>query len=294
MKNATDETQHTHRYFATRTTEENIALLKDDSRAEERAKTLEKMTPACREKYEYIRTWLLREMDHSLRSRYELGLQVQELYEDERKNAGKTYGRNAIGRICKLLDWDDGIIRSALRFVRTFTPADLDRLCAEVLPTGEPLNWSHIRALLQVETRAKRQELLDRTIQEGWTCTELGRQIVHGDRERTKDGRGRPPRTPKNFDGAVAQQQESAEKWERQYIRIWAVADRSLMAQAAKLPQDEVTEKRLCQAQRLAHHLRQVADQAVKQAEQAEKVVHEFERILNDRKRQEDRCEAAA
>ena len=78
-------------------------------------------------------------MDHSLRSRYELGLQVQELYEDERKNAGKTYGRNAIGRICKLLNWDDGLIRMALRFVRAYSPEDLERLCAQVLPKGQPL-----------------------------------------------------------------------------------------------------------------------------------------------------------
>jgi hypothetical protein len=37
---------------------------------------------------------------HTLKSRYELGLQVQEIYEDER-NGGSIYGKNAIGRICK-------------------------------------------------------------------------------------------------------------------------------------------------------------------------------------------------
>jgi hypothetical protein len=283
-KNRRRRQPYSDKVFAAKTTDEIMAVMKADDKAAERARILEKMNSACREKYEYIRTWFSREMDHMLRSRYELGLHVQELYEDERKNAGKVYGRNAVGRICKLLEWDDGVIRAALRFVKTFSPDDLDRICALVLPTGEPLTCSHIRTLLHVDDAKSRRALLDRTVEEGWTCTELAWQIKISNDGRTVDGRGRPPKTPKDFDGAVAQQQESAEKWERQYIRVWAVPDRSLVAQAAKLPAEEVTEKRLSQARRLAHHLRQVADHAVKQAEQAENVVQEFEQILTDRK----------
>src|SRR5262245_31984178 len=167
----------TDRIFQTRTTDEIIAVMQEEDEAARRGKILRTMTPACRKKLQYFENWLRKEVDHTLRSRYELGLQVQELYEDERKNGGKLYGKDAIGRICKILCWDDDLIRLALRFVQTFTPEDLERLCSMVLPKGEPLTWSHVRALIPIDDAARRQELLDRTVAEGWTCNELAREI---------------------------------------------------------------------------------------------------------------------
>jgi hypothetical protein len=277
----------TDKIFAARTTDEIIAVMREEDEAAAREKILQAMTPACRKKLKYFETWLRKEVSHTLRSRYELGLQVQELYEDERKNGGKLYGRNAIGRICKLLRWDDGVIRMALRFVRTFTPEDLERLCALVLPGGEPLTWSHVRVLLTVDDATRQQELLERTAAEGWTCTELAREIKNLEDRPAGDGRGRPPRVPKDFDGAVAQQQQSAEEWDRLHTRVWGKQDRSLLTQAAKLPPEGVTEERLRQARVLAVQLRRVADQALAQAEKAEQVVRDFERILSERQQEE-------
>jgi hypothetical protein len=273
----------TDKVFAASTTDELIAVMREEDEAAERQKILERMTPACRKKLKYFETWLRKEVNHTLRSRYELGLQVLELYEDETRNGGKVYGRDAIGRICKLLRWDDGVIRLALRFVQTYTKEDLERLCGQVLPKGEPLTWSHVRALLAVHDTTRRQELLDRTVAEGWNCVELAREIKNLADGRERDGRGRPPRVPKDFDGAVAQQQQSAEQWDRRFTKVWGKQERSLVTQAAKLPREEITEERLRQARELAVDLRRVADQALKQAEKAEAVVREFERILGER-----------
>src|SRR5262245_37764296 len=124
------------RLLAVRSTDEIIDIMREEDEIADRKKILEAMTPACRKKLSYIETWLRKDMDHCLRSRYELGLQVQELYEDERKNNGKIYGKNAIGRICKLLNWEDGLLRWALRFVQAFTPEGLQRPCSSVLPGG--------------------------------------------------------------------------------------------------------------------------------------------------------------
>ena len=79
----------------------------------------------------------------------------------------------------------------------------------------------------------------------------------------------------------MAQQQQSAEKWDRQYNRVWAKKDQSLVTQASKIPPDGITEERLHQARELACQLRRVANQALEQAEKAEQVVLDFERILN-------------
>jgi hypothetical protein len=272
----------TDKIFAAKTTDEIIAIMKEEVENEARQKILQRMTPACFEKLKYIETWFHKEIKHTLRSRYELGLQVKELHEDDRKG-GKLYGRYAIGRICKILHWDEGLIRHTLRFVQTYSPEELEQLCERILPTGAPLTWSHVRVLLSVQNRKQRQELLERTTTEGWTCTELAQEMKNLYDGQTKDNRGRPPRMPKDFDGAVAQQQQSAEHWDRLYTQVWATKDRSLVAQAAKLPKDEVTEERLRHARELASQLRRVANQALAQAEKAEQVVQEFESILEAR-----------
>jgi hypothetical protein len=139
MNKKREQEKSPDRIFAAQTTDEIITMMQEDDEAAERKQIFQKMTPACRKKLKYVENWLRREVDHTLRSRNELGLQVLELYQDERTNGGKCYGKNAIGRICKLLRWDDGVIRLALRFVQTYTPDDLERLCKHVLPGGEPL-----------------------------------------------------------------------------------------------------------------------------------------------------------
>jgi hypothetical protein len=196
-----------------------------------------------------------------------------------------VYGRHAIDRICRLLRWDDGLIRTALRFVQTYTPEDLDRLCSLVLPKGEPLTWSHVRALVQVRDAGQRQQLLDRTVAEGWTCDQLGHEMRRLAERPANDGRGRPPRLPRHFDDAVAQQQESAERWDRLHTKVWITARHSLAAQAAQLRPEEVTDERLREAGQLAAQLRPVADEARAQAGQADEVVRGFERVLEARPR---------
>jgi hypothetical protein len=278
VKNSTDK------IFASKTTDELIAHMQEDEATAAREKILQSMTPACRKKLKYIETWFRTEVDHTIRSRYELGLQVKELYEDEKKNSGKLYGKNAIGRICTILCWDDGLIRMALRFVQKYSQDDLEHLCSMQLQNGEPLTWSHVRCLIAVDDSGRRKELLDKTVAEGWTCTELAQEIKSLSDHSESDGRGRPPRVPKDFDSAIAQQQQSSEEWNRRYDKVWNAQELSLEAQAAKLPLEEVTEERLYQARQLASQLRRVAKEALEQAEQAELVVVDFERILDERR----------
>lgn len=270
--------------LAAHSAEELIAVMKEEDANAEREKILQRMTPECRKKLEDIASWFRNEVNHGLRSRYELGLQVKELYEDEKRHGGKIYGKNSIGRICKLFRWDDGLIRMSLRFVQTYSPEDLDRLCTLVLPSGEPLNWSHMRALIPVQDLQRRKELLDKTVTEGLTCIELAQEAKQIMDHPSGDGRGRPPQKPKDFDSAVAQQRKHAEDWDRRHFKVWAANESSVVAQAAKLAPDEVTEERLRLAQELASELRRVADQANDQADKADQVVRDFERILDERK----------
>jgi len=271
--------------YAGKTTEELIEMMKEEDQAAKRTRIVEKMTPACREKLDFFEHWIRRQCDHMLRSRYELGKAALELLEDEQKNGGKLYGKNAIGRICKVLQWDDGLIRLSMRFARNYSEADLERLCALVMPSGETLTWSHLRCLLTISEAKQRQDLLDLAVRESWSCTELAHQVKYLDEDKEPDSRGRPPTKPKDFDSAVKQQLEHAGQWDRRHSRVWGQQDTSLVAQATKLAPEEVTKERLQKAQELAYQLRCVANQAIKQAEAAEQVAREFEQIL---KKQEE------
>ena len=269
--------------FGANTTGEILDVMRHEKEVAERQRILEGMTPAFREKLEYFEAWMRAEAGHTLRTRYELGLRVREVYEDEKNHGGSVYGKNAIGRICKLLGWEDDVIRLSLRFVRAFTPGQLERLCSLVTASGGTVCWSHVRTLLQVEA-AHRHELLDRTVAEGWMSSQLALEVKRLIDRPGADGRGRPPVVPRDFDGAVANQQKFADEWDRRYGRVWGVTERSLATHAAKLPNDEVTEGRLRQAGELAVQLRRVSDQALEQAVKAEEIVRDFERILDLRK----------
>jgi hypothetical protein len=134
-----------------------------------------------------------------------------------------------------------------------------------------------------VHNPSQRKELLDKTVTEGWTCEDLAYAIKNLDDRPVKDQRGRPFRTPTDLDGAITQQLQSAEKWDCQYSRIWNKPDCSLATLAGKLQPNDVTDEHLRRAKELAGQLWQVARLAEDQAEKAEQVVKDLERVLNER-----------
>src|ERR1051326_5501954 len=75
--------------FQAQTTDEIIDVMEAEHAAARREKILRSMNPACQNKLKYIEEWFRKEIGHPLHSRYELGLQVKEMYDDEKRNAGK-------------------------------------------------------------------------------------------------------------------------------------------------------------------------------------------------------------
>ena len=131
------------------------------------------------------------------------------------------------------------------------------------------------------------KQLLEKTFNEGLTCSELAYSIKSGDDRESNKG-GRPLKIPASFDGMVQQQKKAAEEFERRNQRVWSHPTHSLVVKAAELGKEEVTEERLKEAAELAHQLRIVADEANRAADKAEAVVHNFERILAERKASAD------
>ena len=260
-----------------------VSLMQEEDEFAEQRQILEEMKPKLREKFEQIRELVESEIHAVLRNRYALGEHFQALYDDETDNGAKVYGKHAVQNICRLLGIDKTLVNNCMRFVQVYSRADLDMLCTRLLPRNEHLSWSHVRCLVQEDDDKRREQLLEKTFNEGLTCSELDYAIRCGNDHESNKG-GRPLKIPASFDGMVQQQKKFAEEWERRSQKVWSHPTHSLVVKAAELAEEEVTEERLKEAAELAYQLRVVADEANRAADKAEAVVHNFERILAERK----------
>ena len=267
--------------------DELIVIMKEEDDLREQREILEAMNPKLKEKFDQIRNLLESEVHNVLRNRYDLGEHFQALYDDETDNGSKSYGKHAVDKICRLLAIDRTLVRGCMKFVSVYSRDDLEMLCTRLLPRGEHISWSHMRALAHVEDTSRREELLEKTFDEGWTCNELA-DAAKRNNDRDGNNSGRPPRIPSSFDGMVAQQKKATEDWERKNSKVWNHPHHSLVVKADELADDEVTEARLKEASELAYHLRGLAEEANLAAKRAEVVVRRFQDILDQRKRSQE------
>src|SRR5262245_12325768 len=145
--------------------------------------------------------------------RYDLGLAVQEVYDDETRNGADRYGAHAVEKICRALgSADSSLVQSALRLAQAYPRAEVERLAALRTASGEPVTWAHVRLLMHVDPPARREQLLRRVLEESWTSDDLSREVVRPQGAGTPS-RGRPLAAPRNFGGAIRQQAAAAENF---------------------------------------------------------------------------------
>jgi hypothetical protein len=260
-----------------------IRLMQEDDELAAQRRIMNDMKPKLREKFDQIRELLENEIHAVLRNRYELGEHFKALFDDETENGAKVYGKGAVKNITRLLGIEETFVRACIKFVQLYSRDDLESLCTRLLPRGEHLSWSHVRCLLRVDGELRRKELLEKTFTEGLTCAELAYAIDSHDDDGIGTTCGRPLKVPATFDALVAQQKQVTEQWERRNQKVWSDPKHSLVTRAQELPDDEVTEQRLGEAEELAYLLRRQANDAIKAAEKAEVVVERFRLILCQR-----------
>ena len=154
-----------------------VALMQEEDEFAEQRQILEEMRPKLREKFEQIQELVESEIHAVLRNRYALGEHFQALYDDETANGAKVYGKHAVQNICRLLGIDKTLVNNCMRFVQVYSRADLDILCTGCCRVASILSWSHVRLLVQEDDDQRRKELLEKTFDEGLTCSELAYAI---------------------------------------------------------------------------------------------------------------------
>jgi len=84
-----------------------------------------------------------------------------------------TAGPNAVGALCRSLDWDLGALYKTAVFARTYTDEEYERLCERKRPCGDRLTWSHVVELIAVQDKQKRLRFECIAANTGLTAREL-------------------------------------------------------------------------------------------------------------------------
>lgn len=207
----------------------------DKISSEEREEAYKTLDPKLHEIYKEAEILLNKESECVIRARYEIGLIVTEVYE--------TWGSKTVDKLSTALGRNKNILYKAKAFVEVFSEDDLYKLLEMKNENGLPLNWSHIEALLVNMTDDLREQLLDKTLNENWTSTELAKKITEALNGPRGNSSGRPFTKPKNFDGYLDSIITTADVWTKKAEQVWLGGDKTLQDVASEI--EELNDKTL-------------------------------------------------
>jgi hypothetical protein len=237
----------------------------------EQQKLLQALGPKLQQRVKRVSDWFKKSDLTTLKERHALGREVRALSEAKEDNGTGHYGRRFIANLCMTFGWDRGVVYGALATARAFTEEEITALSDRPMPNGRLLSCGHLRVLSKVPAPKERGSLLDKAIAHGWTREELADAILRATGKRKGDGRGRPPKPPKDLRGLLLQQEHSAEAFVQRTAKVWEKQGNTLLAKVKKLPAKEVTEEQIAKLRGHAAILRQLVTKAGEQAAEAER-----------------------
>jgi hypothetical protein len=104
------------------------------------------------------------------------------------------------------------MVEKARRFTQEYSRQDLTALCREIEKGGFPLGVQHVVRMMRVKSQRQRQRLLQKTINNRWSCRDLASAV-----QRLTDRRPRAGRTPVvgSTGDAVQRLLSICEQWRR-------------------------------------------------------------------------------
>jgi hypothetical protein len=249
---------------------------------EKRARILQDATPALRAELDWFQDWFDKEFRHSLLSRRELGNRYKKIYDDT-TTGRNTYGVHAVEQISEYFGWDDGVIYNSMKFARLFTEEEVRHLTELRMPDGRLLSFTHIVQVLSIADRAKRKELIDQAVAEGWTSKQLAYEISPDlkPKKPITDRRGRPLAIPRDFDAVLSQMESFADDFLNRADKVWQNERHSLDAKFIDLTADDMTKERAKKIKSVAEKLAELNKTAKRLEEEALAVHKEFLKTLD-------------
>jgi hypothetical protein len=245
-------------------------------------KVIASMNPELRALYDRLKAFFQKQNLHTVRAYYRLGEMVRDFVKETTNDprAEGRYGAYAARKLGQALGQDlQAAIYKAAEFVRTYNRPEMESLCQRQNKDGRPITWSHIYVLLGVSDRKLQQELLDRAMEECWTCVDLSHEVrKRVDREPAR--RGRPLAVPRTLHKAILQQESFADQFLARNSKVWEGAETCLTAKVEDTVPQRITEEVVAGLKATADKWRQVAEAAKERAEEAQEAYEKCRRIL--------------
>jgi hypothetical protein len=216
--------------------------------------------------------WLADDHRACILHRYRLAELVKRLNDDHMKNRQRRYGGSSVERLARFFNQEAYMIYAALSVAGAYTRQEVEELSRVRLSDGRSLSYYHIQLLSGLDTEEQRDEALQLTIEQAWTTDDL-REHVQRVRLPTKvegDGRGRPMSVPRNLDDLLRQQGRKVEDFLTRSAKVWNQPENGFLSKAYDMPTDHWTPGRAKALLEHARALRRLAEEAGRQADEAE------------------------
>lgn len=119
---------------------------------------------------------LLRAVPLDSAGRYRIGRVVAEL-----KAEPEVYGHSAVQLAASSLGQDEASFYRHARVAERWTPSDFETLLARRMRDGSSPSWSHLVVLASVDSKARRQQLLERLLDESLSVRRLEEVVRESD-----------------------------------------------------------------------------------------------------------------
>ena len=151
-----------------------------------------------------IKSLLIEADQRDVLARYEIAIHCQQVREGD--GHGGKYGAKAVRKLTQALNWSKSAVYDYANVALTWPDQDkFDELVVKDDKFGKPLSWSHIILLATVSDDARREQLIQDSLQNGWTVRELKMETRIGTTTRceTADAAEQEPMPPQHIAAAV-------------------------------------------------------------------------------------------
>jgi hypothetical protein len=113
----------------------------------------------------------------TLPARHDVGRLIREVVDEATAGGTLRYDAKVFPRLQEALGLNQSLARKLVRFAQTFSRERAVGLSQTRLVNGAEFSWSHVRRLLEVRDDRQRDQLIERTIRNGWTSERLAKEI---------------------------------------------------------------------------------------------------------------------
>ncbi len=133
----------------------------------------QKTEKALEAKVQEIRSDLNEWNQGDVRGRHRIGKHIAGI-----KDNAQKYGIHAVEKIAKEIGYSDSWLYDCASVAETWTDREIERLLKRMdQKRDQPLSWTHLVLISEIDDKKKRKSWVDDTLQNGWTVRELKAQM---------------------------------------------------------------------------------------------------------------------